>query len=240
MLYLLFFMSFIFLFLGLLITPKNAPYLLAGFNTLSKEEQQQIKLEDYLRFFRKVHLFLSSSLLLVGLLIKYSLSGDSLLYWVLLYPMLMYIYMMLKSQQYFPSTRKNKLKTIAGISVLLLTIASVVGGIGYASLPNTLEFDKDSLVITGVYGLTLEKAQTTTSVVKSLPKLKRRVHGVATASILKGYFITDKGTKIRVLTHSREGPFIKFEAEGQVPVYYGSDQDFSVLKKELQAQKWLP
>ena len=239
MLYLLLGMSFIFLFVGLIITPKNAPYLLAGFNTLTKEEQQQIKLEDYLRFFRKVHLFLSSSLLLVGLLIKHFMPGDSLLYWVLFYPLLIYLHMIFKSQKYFPSTRKNKLKTSVGISVLMLTI--VAGGIGYASLlPSTLEFEDEKLIITGAYGLTLEKAQTTTSVVESLPKLKRRVNGVATQKILKGYFVTDKGTKIRVLTNSRKGPFIKFEAMGEVPVYYASDQDFSVLKKELQSKKWLP
>jgi len=239
-LYLLLGVSFIFLFFFFIITPKNAPYLLAGFNTLSKEEQQQIKLEDYLRFFRNVHLFLSSSLLLVGLLIKYCMSGDSLLYWVLFYPLLIYVYMIFKSQKYFPSTRKSKLKTSVGISVLLLTIAAVIEGIGYNSLPNTLEFEDEKLIITGAYGLILEKAQTTTSVVESLPRLKRRVNGVATAKILKGYFVTDKGTKIRVLTHSRKGPFIKFEAMGEVPVYYASDQDFSVLIKELQSKKWLP
>ena len=58
MIVILLFLSVVFLGIGLLINPSNATYLLAGYNTLTPEKQARFPLIPYLKFFKKVHIFL--------------------------------------------------------------------------------------------------------------------------------------------------------------------------------------
>jgi hypothetical protein len=58
--------SLILIGIGYLITEKNAPYLLAGYNTMSKEEQDQVDLKPLLAFFKKFHINLGVSQAIIG------------------------------------------------------------------------------------------------------------------------------------------------------------------------------
>ena len=49
-------LSLIFIGIGTLITEKNAAYLLSGYNTMSKEKQEQVDLKELLRFSKKLPL----------------------------------------------------------------------------------------------------------------------------------------------------------------------------------------
>jgi hypothetical protein len=92
MLYLYFALSLMFVAIGYLITEANAKYLLAGYNTLSEEERRAVALRPYLAYFRKFHLFLGVSFLLVGLALTY-LVGERAGGWFMVgYPVLAYAY----------------------------------------------------------------------------------------------------------------------------------------------------
>jgi len=58
--------SLILIGIGYLITEKTAPYLLAGYNTMSKEEQDQVDLKPLLAFFKKFHINLRVSQAIIG------------------------------------------------------------------------------------------------------------------------------------------------------------------------------
>jgi len=47
-------LSLIFIGIGTLITEKNAAYLLSGYNTMSKEKQEQVDLKRTFAFFKEV------------------------------------------------------------------------------------------------------------------------------------------------------------------------------------------
>ena len=48
-----FFCCIVFIIIAYTINEKNAKYLLSGYNTMSKEEQEKFDLKNYLIFFRK-------------------------------------------------------------------------------------------------------------------------------------------------------------------------------------------
>ena len=62
------FCSIIFIIITYTITEKNAKYLLSGYNTMSKEEQEKFDLKNYLIFFRKFFLNLTLYSFLIFLL----------------------------------------------------------------------------------------------------------------------------------------------------------------------------
>ncbi len=62
------FCEMIFVIIAYSINEKNAKYLLAGYNTMSKEEQEKFDLKNYLIFFRKFFLNLTLYSFLIFLL----------------------------------------------------------------------------------------------------------------------------------------------------------------------------
>ena len=89
----IFILGAIFFSLGFILTEKNAKHLLAGYNTMSKEKQAKADIAAYVRFFRRFHLFLGVSFVLL------SWAGKPLLPegwhggFVVLYPCLAYVYL---------------------------------------------------------------------------------------------------------------------------------------------------
>ncbi|OYX27747.1 MAG: hypothetical protein B7Z06_03495 [Flavobacteriales bacterium 32-35-8] len=89
----------LFIGIGFLLTENNASQLLSGYNTMTKEERKKFNLKDYLPFFRKFHIFLGISIIVISLII-YQFSEKSLVFSLVLYPILAYIYFIWKSSYY--------------------------------------------------------------------------------------------------------------------------------------------
>ena len=101
MLYIIIGMSLFFVALGFIVTENNAKYLLAGYNTMNEEDRSKINIKVYLKFFRKFHIFLGVSFLLIGL-IAYSLFNEMTAGVTLsLYPILAYVYFVWRGTKYF-------------------------------------------------------------------------------------------------------------------------------------------
>ena len=64
-------LSFVFIGVGYLITQKNAPYLLSGYNTMSKEKQEQVDLKGLLHFSKRFHINLGISESIIGFSLYY-------------------------------------------------------------------------------------------------------------------------------------------------------------------------
>lgn len=92
MLYSIIGISLLFLAIALLVTENNAKYLLAGYNTMNEESRKKVNIKAYMQFFKRFHIFLGISLLILGLLL-HTFSGEMITGVVLsLYPVLAYIY----------------------------------------------------------------------------------------------------------------------------------------------------
>jgi len=88
--------SAIFLMVGFVVTEKNASSVLAGYNSMSEEEKKKIDLKKLLKTFKAFHVFLASSLLLIGMGF-YLLNLEKYLEFLLvLYPLMAYIWLIWK------------------------------------------------------------------------------------------------------------------------------------------------
>lgn len=240
MIVILLFLSVVFLGIGLLINPSNATYLLAGYNTLTPEKQARFALIPYLKFFKKVHIFLAFSTLFVGLFLHFTFPGDAVVYWLVFYPLVFYCYILWRSQKFYPDNGNKPFNLYVGMAVLGLSILGIAGGLFYAHQPNQLHISPDSIEITGAYGAHLDRKTTQVQWVDSIPKLRRRINGIATQRLKKGYFSTLSRKKIKVLISSRSGAFIVFRSKGEVPFYYQLPKNKAkAIYTELHQKGWI-
>lgn len=86
--------------IGFIVTENTAKYLLAGYNTMTKEERGKFDLKSYLRKFKRFHIFLGISLLAVGITLALVINENAAGIFLAIYPIVAYPY-------FFWSTTKN-------------------------------------------------------------------------------------------------------------------------------------
>jgi hypothetical protein len=147
------FLSITFYFLAFIINANNAPSLLSGYNTLNEEEKKNFKLEEYLLFFKKFHLFLGTTILIFGLMLQFAVSENYAGVFVGVYPILAYIFFFIKSNQYVQKKDTKWIKFSVGLMVLILAGMIVLFGLG--TIENKFVIHNDKIEIKGIYSETI-------------------------------------------------------------------------------------
>jgi TRAP-type C4-dicarboxylate transport system permease large subunit len=110
MIYVIIGVSLIFGSLAFILTKDNAQYLLAGYNTMSKEQREQreqIDIEAYLKMFKQAHITLAISTLVLGVVTLLWFGDRSAALFISIYPLLFYGYFFFKM---YPLFKQKKLK----------------------------------------------------------------------------------------------------------------------------------
>jgi len=221
MIYVILFLSLLFIGTAFILTEKNAPYLLSGYNTMSKEEQAKFDLESYVPYFRKFHLFLGISFGVIGLALHRFVSENASGIFVGIYPILAYIYFIWKGNRY--ASGKYKRMTKIGIGVMIATLFFVIGLMMLGFKNDPLIVHKDKIQFKGSYGETLSKEDITdVQLVEKLPKITMRTNGFALGKINKGYFRTKDGETVKLLLNSDRKPYIQITKNNGKKIFFSS------------------
>src|SRR5688572_9485016 len=150
MLFVLIGISALFLALPFIVTKKSAPYLLSGYNLLSKEEQQKTDIKSYLVVFRKFHWVLGSTFLVFGLSLYYFLSGTATVLFLGIYPLAAYIIFFMLTLKFF----QGALRTYMWVGMIVIFLSMVFVGYLFSDGldENTLSIHNQTIVIEGNYG----------------------------------------------------------------------------------------
>lgn len=222
MIYVILFLSLLFIGTGFILTEKNAPYLLSGYNTMSKEEQAKFDLESYVPHFRKFHLFLGISFGVIGLALHYFIGENASGIFLGIYPILAYIYFIWSTKHYNVSA-KSKRKTNIGIAVMIATLFFVIGLMMFGFKNDPLIVHKDKIELKGSYGETLSKEDITdVQLVEKLPKITMRTNGFALGKINKGYFRTKDGETVKLILNSDKKPYIQITKNNGKKIFFSS------------------
>src|SRR5690606_3586929 len=133
-------LAFVFVGIGFLITEKNAKHLLSGYNTMTEEDRKNFNLTDYLKVFRKFHVFLGTSLLIISLLLFYFVDADYSGVCVGIYPIAAYIYFIWKGKRF--NNMKDEQTKSSYLFALIIMIAVLIGIVAmftYGLQDNTIE-----------------------------------------------------------------------------------------------------
>jgi hypothetical protein len=216
-------MSLFFLFIAFVVTEGNARYLLAGYNMMSKSQQDDFDIKGYIAFFRSFHIFLAVSFVIVGFALHYAF-GDSVSgFFLVAYPLLAYMWYLVKAQK-FHGTQSRKVARI-GVWVLLgvvvLTIAFLVSGMRATEVT----VHEDSIELSGTYGMRIPFDEIyDVALVQELPELRGKTNGYAVAHVRKGDFKLENRTRVRLLADLREPQHIEIQRKDKPTVYLSSSE----------------
>ena len=214
-------LSVIFSSLAFIVTKNNARYILSGYNTMSDAQRALVDLDGYLKFHKQFHLFLGISVFVCVMFfegINKNLAGIFLG----IYPLLAYVYFLVKSRKYFSDVKNQKVGGLVGVLILILTI----GGVGYLFLNglknSEIQFNENNLEITGMYGEKINRDGILgVRLVPELPEISIRSNGFSAGNFRKGYFRAKDGKTVKLIVNDKQKPFLMLDTqEGEI--YFSS------------------
>lgn len=233
MIYVILGMSILFTLIGFTVNRQNAKYLLSGYNTMPEAERSKINLEDYIPYFRKFHLFLGVSFLILGFTITYLLGEIAGGVFMAVYPIVGYIYFIITGTKRIRGNvnKSHKLVVIFLASTLLLIVFSLA--LGFRD--NEIQIQQNQIEISGQYGETIAFDDIKQiEIVQQLPLIKSKVHGFALGHIKKGYFRTAEGQKVKLIINSTHNPILCITTrEGNLIYYSGQTKSNPEFLNEL-------
>ena len=237
MIYALLALSLLFVAIGFLVTENNAKYLLSGYNTMSEAERKQVDIKSYILFFKKFHLFLGASNLIIGLFLFYLVSKNASGIFLCTYPILAYIYFIWTSGNYSqgPKTSWDKIGIVILTGVLVLVTMLIV----WEFKEDKITIQSGEIEIEGDYGEVIAASDIeSVNLIHQLPKISIKTNGFALGSVRKGHFNTSDGENVKLVLNSDQVPCILITKKSGEKIYFSAKEQsnqgiFEEMKKVL-------
>ena len=185
---------------------KSVPDLIAGYNTMSKEQKKNVDIEGLSTFMRNGLIAIGISIIIGYYLFKWigiTLIANSMLLIVILVGVTILVF---KAQRF--DHNKNK-KTKLTYFILGFVFIFVIGLIAYGFIPSKVILNKDSVQFSGMYGIEIKIAEIdNVKLVDNLPEIKMRTNGFSFGTVKKGFFDLNEFGKCRLLIHSGNPPYL--------------------------------
>lgn len=212
----------LFIGIGFLINEKNAKYLLSGYNTMSKDQQDKVELKPYLAYFRKFHIFLGLSFMAIVSLLNY-LSPDLGGIFLGVYPILAYGYFMWTSRGYFKNVKSSRKRHKIAMVILAGTFIFVAAIFYLGYQEDEISFDKDQIMLEGFYGEEIDPSEIqSVELVEKLPEIKKRTNGFSAGTVHKGYFKLEDGKRVKLILNNEAKPYVVITKNNGARIYYSS------------------
>lgn len=185
---------------------KSAPNLIAGYNTMSKTQKENVDIVN-------LTIFLRNGFIIIGLMI---IGGYFFFKWMglamiansmTLIVTLVGVTIMVTMAQRFDHNKTKHSKLI--YFILGPVILFVIGLLTYGSMPSKTIIENDSIKFSGMYGFEIKMTDVAhVELIAEMPSIKMKTNGFSFGSIKKGYFKLDQVGDCRLLIHSELPPFL--------------------------------
>jgi len=204
----------LFIGIGILVKHRKAHNLIAGYNTMSNEEQANFDIEGYATFFRNFFVVLGVSIV-AGYYLFYWVGWEkAAIIWLIASLFLSFPYLLIKGQQYNHNENKQtttKLSWIVSI-FLVLVFAGIMIMLGKSMVPPTISVQDNSIEISGIYGVEIPANKIESiQLIDKLPNVLAKTNGFNFANTLKGHFRLKELGKGKLFIAKDKPPFVKID-----------------------------
>ena len=229
--------SLILFSLGFIVTPGNAKYLISGYNMMSEADRAKMDIVSYVRFFKRFHIFLGISEL-TGVLILNIFNANWATVFMVMYPLLAYVYMIAVGNRYYTGTSGQRVGTYIAMAIMVVVVIGV-GFLMFSGMRNSEIFlTTRALEIKGLSGMKIARDDVTYfNVTDSLPDISSKARGFAAGEFAKGAFKTDDGRIVRLYINKKSHPYLLIRTVRD-EIYFSSDEiSAAELYNQLKAWK---
>jgi hypothetical protein len=214
------------LFLGVVLSMGKGSFLIAGFNMMAKEEQDQYDKAALCKFTGKMMFALAFSMVFWVLYqafeIKFLLYIGVILFFASIAFLLIYANTGNRFRISSVPVEKKELKASAKLTMIGVAAVLVIAGVSFfLAINGTLKeteviIQDNQIVFKGQYGITENlKGITDVQLKNNIPAVGIKTNGAGIGEIMKGdYKVEGLGT-CRLFVHSEKGPFIYMMADGK-------------------------
>ena len=212
-------------------------WLIAGYNTMSKEKKQQVDIEGLGRFMSNSLFLMGGVVAAGGVMSHYKVPGASLA--IPLAITAIVVYMLIKAQKFDAGavnpdgTMKPSTKIILGsVFALLAVIAILTFSNTFAS---EVVVNAESVQVKGMYGIEIKFNDINKiSLEESLPTVLRKTNGFSAGGTLKGHFLLQDIGRARLYVNVKSPPFIYiYSADSLIILNQGARQSTEELYQAL-------
>ncbi|MBA3986584.1 MAG: DUF3784 domain-containing protein [Flavobacteriales bacterium] len=187
---------------------KLFPNLIAGYNTMSKDEKKNVDIEGLSTFLRNGFIAMGLIIIFGYYLFRwigFIMIANSIIPVVILLGVAFTVINARRFDHNKIKYGKIKLANFIGVGVFIF----VAGLIAYAFFPTQVQYDSDTVKFTGMYGTEIivaeiENIQST----GKRPGIKARTNGFSLGRVQKGFFSIDGLGRCRLLFNSRNPPYL--------------------------------
>lgn len=215
-----------FIAIGLAIHVFKWYFLIAGYNTMSKDKKAKVD-TDGLGRLMGIYSYVNGSVFIV-LGVLYALDVKPLLMPAIFFIIISTIYLLIKAQQYDGNIydengklRKGVGKQLALPVVIVVVVLIIVAFVMFFSSQSTkVTLLEEGIQIHGMYGdvYTWESIKDV-KLMEELPTIERRTNGSALGSNLKGHFRTTELGSVKLFVNTQNPPFIYLETDDRYTIF---------------------
>lgn len=201
--------------LGGIIT-NRFPHTMAGFESLSHEEQQSNKVKAFARI-KRISFIINGCIIIIGGIVA-NLTGIEEIFGLSIIIPSGILVVMIAHQGYKLSNNKKSYFKLSkkNTYVLIFVILFPLAIIAFFSKENTVQVNNDNIKISGIYGVTISYGQIKSiDLINSLPAIKLRTNGFALGYTLIGYFNMKNTGMAKLFIHS-PSPIIKIQTDSRL------------------------
>lgn len=226
MLYVIIGLAILFASLGYLITEKNAKYLLSGYNTMHEEDRKKFDLKAFLNYFKKFHLFLGSSFLILGIFLFYAINETVTSIFMAVYPLSAYIVLAWRSKSFRHSSDR---KSTYASMIILFTSLILVAGIFIVGLKqDKMIIGENEVVIKGIYGEKILFSEIASlKMIEETPPISIRTNGFSAGKVNKGYFKTNEGEIVKLILNADQLPCIQITKKDGRKIFFSARKELN-------------
>jgi hypothetical protein len=212
-------LGLLFFSLGFIITPNNAKYILSGYNTMNREDQEKFPIVGYLKAFKTFHIWFG--IIYTALSVVFHLiDSDWVGYHLGITPIVAYGWFFWTSRRFNEGlSGATKNNTTLGLVVLSLTLAFVIGLFIWSDKESTWSYEERQLSIEGPYSITLNVNDLDSVALREeLPEITLRSHGISTGKVAKGKYKGPENERYHLLIDKPAGEILTLYPKKGIPV----------------------
>ena len=215
-----------FIAMGLAVHVFKWYFLIAGYNTMSKEKKANVDTEGFGRLMGIYSYVNGGVLIVMGVL--HALGLKPVLTPAIVFFSISTVYLLIKAQKYDGNIydENGKLRKGTGkqfalpviITIIALIFVAVV--MFFSSQATKVSFLEEGIRIHGMYGdFYAWDSIEAVKLMEELPTIERRTNGSALGSNLKGHFRTTELGSVKLFVNIQKPPFIYLETDDGVTIF---------------------
>jgi len=192
--------------IGIGFLTERYPDLIAGYNTMPKEQKKNVDIGKLSALLRNGFIVIGSLIIICPLIFRIAGIEEFTLLAILAVILAGTVIILAKGRKYDHNPRKNSALVWIVLAVIILFIA---GRISYDFIPTKAVFEEGKVIFTGSYGIELEISDIgSLELTDKIPAASMRTNGTSVGNVNKGMFILGPWGKCRLLLNSGRPPYL--------------------------------